>query len=180
MVVLVLLVFLILLSIIVYKMNDKLKLKISTYKFHLLDDIKRNYDVLVIGDEYNTEEFGDISIYKNCLKNRSLYSSYLILRERFSLLREDGEGVVYLVANRKHLQGLSPIDYINFHQITCRRLHCSPNRFCRRFPIFSYLIWYIHQELTFRNPSETDWNELLGQIELFCNERKINYKLIEL
>lgn len=161
-------------------MNNKLKLKISSYRFHLLDDVKRNYDVLVIGDEYDTEKFSDKSIYKNCLRNRSLYSSYLILRERFSLLREDGEGVVYLVVSRRHLQGLSPIDYINFHQITCRRLHCSPNRFRRVFPIFYYLIWHIHQELTIRRPSQSDWDELVCQIDLFCKERRINYKLIEL
>lgn len=165
-------------AIILCKLNDRLKIKISSYKFHLFDDIKRNYDVLIIGDEYPLEEFGDKSVYKNCLKNRSLYSSYLILRERFSLLREDEEGIVYIVANRKYLSGLSPIDYVNFHKITCSRLHCFPNKFRRKFPIISFLLWHIHQELTFRKPSKADWDLLVNQIGQFCNERMINYKLI--
>ena len=168
-----------LLLVIIYITNNWLKHKIYAYKFHLLDDNIRNYDVLVIGDEYNTDAFGNKLIYKNCLKYRSLFSSYLILRERFSLLREDGNGIVYIVVNRKYLSGISPIDYINFHQITCTRLNCFPNGFSRKFPIFPFLTWQMRQKFLINKPAESEWNKLVNQIGQFCNERNINLKIIK-
>jgi len=173
-------VFIILASVIVtYWSNKRLLNKIKSYKFHLLEDEKRNFDILVIGDNYNVELVNK-NVYKNCLKYRSLYSSYLILRERFSLLREDGEGVVFIVARKNNVTGISPIDYINFHQITCKRLNCTPNRFRRKFPIASYVIWYLKQIFSMKKPNKMTWEELAMRINSFCNERNIIVEIIEL
>lgn len=180
MVVLLISIITLLLSLCIYISNFRLKRKIDAYKFHLLDDEVRNYDILVIGDEYNADKLDNKLVYRNCLRYRSLYSSFLILKERFSLLREDGKGIVYIPVKRKYLYGISPIDYINFHQITCKRLRCNPGRIRKRIPIISFVTWEIGQILTFRKPSQSEWDKLVDEMHLFCNERNININIIEL
>ncbi len=165
--------------VIAIRLNIIIKKKVSNQRFRLFDDRRRNFDCLVIGIPNKEIILNKEGTYYALWQNRSLYASYVILRALFSLLKEDGNGVVKIYTNRK-CDGMGYFDYAILHSRTIEEERCSPNVFIRRLPLLFYITQRFQSFICQKQISNDRYDLLCKNITEFCKNRNIKVNIIEI
>ena len=143
----------------------------------IFTESRRNFDYLIIGD-LNNEEIkvpNNLKYLKFEAPDRTLFASYIILRNRFSWLREDGRGTCIIVVKKKNnnLNRISPFDIPFLHPIEIKKYQLYRQQKKLRYPIL-----YLDKSLRFLFGSRKDKAIRVAcpneEIVRFCNERNIN------
>lgn len=163
-----------------YLLNRRILRKNETIRsvFSLTPSSPRNFDYLVVGDLCNTENIVPKNSRSICFlaPERTTEASFLIFKHVFSLLKENGGNVVFVV-NRKNLfsKRITLFDVSFLHQVTIKRLGLQSLLKKSRFPlIFSPLLSIKFLLCTLQRRKLRRESFPQTEIEEFCKERKIS------
>lgn len=152
------------------------KLKDSASVFTPQSEI-RNVNRLVIGDQLKMDQLaGDETIYI-CAPQRTLTSSFMILKHTHSILRDDGMGEVCIVVRRKNLRKAeySVFDTAYFYYTTIKMYKLQALQEKARHPFLNQPIRSLQFLLNLRCTKAIETDVLDEEIKEFCEER--GYKL---
>ena len=163
-----------------YFLNWKVRRKNEAIRsiFSLTPSSPRNFDYLVIGDSCNTEDLVPKNSRSICFlaPARTTEASFLIFKHVFSLLKENGGHVVFVV-KRKNIfsKGITLFDVPFLHPVTIQRLALRSLLKKSRFPLIFSPLLSVKFLLGARQKRKLCREAFpLTEIEAFCKERKIS------
>ncbi len=144
---------------------------------------RRNFDVLVIGDKYDVREIvpEDKMYLQFDAPDRNLFASYLILRGKFSWLKE-GEGKCIIVCKKTNekKKNISMFDIPFLHTITINKFNLKKQQTELKYPMLFHP--FLVLKFLFGRKYDVSSVELcpLQEIEDFCKQRDIEleYRMI--
>ena len=142
---------------------------------NFMNDNRRNFDAIVIGQPIapsNQKKIIGKKILYLTHKGRTAFASYLFLIHQYSYLREDGNGIVYIVSSTSDQRMYARlVDVYSFHPVIKSRLNVGRALDC---PILSWMRKFGTRHY-FIDGKNTPIRE---RIEQFCDERKIRVEFI--
>lgn len=168
-----------LLLVILYFLNWKVRRKNEAIRsvLSLSPSSPRNFDYLVVGDFCNTEDLVPKNARSICFlaPERTTEASFIIFKHIFSLLKENG-GHVFFVVNRKNVfsKKITVFDVPFLHPVTIQRLGLRPLLKKSRFPLIFCPLLTAKFLLRARHNMKL-CREAFPQTEIeeFCKVRKI-------
>lgn len=164
-----------------YNCNKLLKIyirNVNDENIEYMVDARRNFDAIVIGEPLKGEAIKRVkgtSILSFTRHNRTLFASYIFLIHQYSYLREDGEGVIYIVSptngNNEKEMYVKIIDAWSFHPVIKKRLNIT---LALQYPLFTF--WKKFYVKNFFLDDEKI--SLKNRIIMFCQERGIKVEFI--
>lgn len=163
-----------------YFHNKLLKKHIRKANKNVIDfmcDSHRNFDAIIIGQPLTHESMMKIK-GKNVLtfthKKRTLFASYLFLIHQYSYLREDGQGVIYIVLSEKDTDKelyATIYDVCCFHPVIKKKLNVGV---ALKYPILFYYKKFRAKDFFVDNNDIS----IRERISRFCLERNLNIEFI--
>lgn len=152
------------------------KLKNSASVFTPQSDI-RNVNRLVIGDQLKMDQMVDNETIFICAPQRTLSSSFMILKHIHSILRDDGMGEVCIAVRRKNIRKAeySVFDTAYFYYTTIKMYKLQALQEKARHPFINHPIRSLQFLLNLRCTKAVETDVLDEAIKEFCEER--GYKL---
>ena len=161
-----------------YSINRYFKYRIHIVNkdiINFMTDTKRDFDVLIIGKPLKNkpEDLRNKRILTFTHKKRTLFASYLYLIHNFSYLKEDGNGIVYILSDKdENKNHVTIFDLLSYHKVIRMKLKADSS-FITRFPIFFYFKKFKNKEFFIEENIP-----LRNRIKTFCEERNIKVKII--
>lgn len=164
-----------LLAVILNGLLRKYISKANASIINFMKDNQRNFDAIVIGQPIapcNQKRVTGKRILYFTHKGRTIFASYLFLIHQYSYLREDGNGIVYIVSSTRDKRMYARlVDVYSFHPVIKSRLKVG---WSLNYPI---LFWARNFGTRHYFIDGKDI-PLRDRIEQFCRERKIRVEFI--
>lgn len=180
-------------------LNEYIKYIAKESDYDLFESKKRNFQVIIFGStniwkDLNRRDFDRTKILSFAFYKRNLYADFLILKHRFSYLRDGGK--VIFTIDCKNLRTcidnkLYFPELIKFHRITLRALGKDCYMLYKNnYPILFQPIYSIFLVLNkFRNTDNSKTEKIskdqqqeilrkLLEIQDFCNERNLHMDIV--